>query len=155
IIETSPNIPCLTHVNLEELLADQVHVRVVSENDANAAAYAESRCGAGVGLQHMAHLTLGTGLGSGLILNRSLFTGASGYGGEFGHTVIRAKPFGTEEGRLCGCGNRGCLEAFVSATGIVKTAEEHGMRAPLTSEMIFDAATRGDATALEVFKETG
>jgi predicted NBD/HSP70 family sugar kinase len=81
IIETSPNIPCLTRVNLVESLADQVHIRIVTENDANAAAYAEYVCGAGVGLRQMAYLTLGTGLGSGLVLNRSLFTGASGYGG--------------------------------------------------------------------------
>src|SRR5439155_23887833 len=114
IIETSPNIRCLKHVNLEQLVADQVHIRTVSENDANAAAYAEFVCGAGAGLQHMAHLTLGTGLGSGFVLNGRLFTGASGYGGEFGHTVIKAGPAMQDGGRLCGCGNRGCLETFVS-----------------------------------------
>lgn len=155
IIETSPNIPCLKHVNLEQLVADQVQVHCVSENDANAAAYAEFVCGAGIGLQQMAHLTLGTGLGSGFVLNGSLFTGASGYGGEFGHTVLRAKPFGKDEGRRCACGNRGCLEAFVSATGIVTTAREHGMSGPLTSEGIYEAAMNGDAKALEVFSETG
>jgi glucokinase len=154
IIGTAPNIPCLNNVNLEQLVADQVHIRVISENDANAAAYGEFICGAGIGIQHMAHLTLGTGLGSGLVLNGSLFTGASGYGAEFGHTVIQANR-STNEGRLCGCGNRGCLEMFVSAQGIVITAEEHGMKGPLTSEMVYEAAARGDATALEVFKETG
>src|SRR5262249_44086705 len=155
IIETSPNIPCLKHVNLEQLVAEQVHIHCVSENDANAAAYAEFVCGAGSGVQQMAHLTLGTGLGSGFVLNGSLFTGTSGYGGEFGHTVIRAKPFGKDEGRLCGCGNRGCVETFVSATGIVTTAREHGMSGPLTSETIYEAAINGDAIALDVFKETG
>ena len=154
-IETSPNIPCLKNVNLEQLVAEQVHVRCVSENDANAAAYAEFVCGAGIGLQHMAHLTLGTGLGSGLVLNGSLFTGSSGYGGEFGHTVLRAKLYQKDEGRICGCGNRGCLETFVSATGIVATAREHGMQGPLTSEAIYEAAVRGDPTALDVFRETG
>ena len=103
IIETSPNIRCLKHVNLEQLVADQVHIRTVSENDANAAAYAEFVCGAGAGLQHMAHLTLGTGLGSGFVLNGRLFTGASGYGGEFGHTVSKAGPAMQDGGRLCGC----------------------------------------------------
>jgi glucokinase len=155
IIETSPNIPCLKNVNLEQLVAEQVHMRCVSENDANAAAYAEFVCGAGIGVQHMAHLTLGTGLGSGLVLNGSLFVGSSGYGGEFGHTVLRAKPYGKEEGRLCSCGNRGCLETFVSATGIVMTAREHGMTGPLSSESVYEAAVRGDATALKVFTETG
>jgi glucokinase len=165
IIETSPNIRCLKHVNLEQLVADQVHIRTVSENDANAAAYAEFVCGAGVGLQHMAHLTLGTGLGSGFILNGSLFTGASGYGGEFGHTVIKAAPSVEEGGRLCGCGSRGCLETYVSATGIVMTAGEkmnefpetilHDIAPPLTSEKIYDAAAQGDRAAQEVFRVTG
>lgn len=155
VIETSPNIPCLNSVNLEQLVADQVQIRCVSENDANAAAYGEFSCGAGVGLQNMAHLTLGTGLGSGFVLNGKLFTGTSGYAPEFGHTVLRAKPYGKDEGRLCACGSRGCLEAFVSARGIVTTAKEHGMSGSLTSEAIFDAALRGDITAIEVFKETG
>src|SRR5262245_5013481 len=108
IVETSPNIPCLKHVNLEERLAEQVHIRTVTENDANAGAYAEFVCGAGIGLRHVAYLTLGTGLGSGLVLNGSLFTGASGYGGEFGHTVLNAGSREDETGRLCSCGNRGC-----------------------------------------------
>jgi len=165
IIETSPNIPCLKKINLEELVADEVHIRTVSENDANAAAYAEFVCGAGAGLQHLAHLTLGTGLGSGLVLNGALFTGASGYGGEYGHTVLQAGPSEETAGRLCACGNRGCLETFVSAAGIVMTAEEkmkntpgsalHQIELPLTSEKIYAAAVRGDATAQKVFGETG
>jgi glucokinase len=165
MIETSPNIPCLTHVNLEQLVSDQVHIRTVSENDANAAAYAEFVCGAGVGLRQMAHLTLGTGLGSGLILNGSLFTGTSGFGGEFGHTVLRASVNDDDSGRLCNCGNRGCVETFVSAAGIVLTAEEmmtnapdswlHDLEWPLTSEKIYEVAARGDATAQNVFKTTG
>ncbi|PYS41713.1 MAG: ROK family protein [Acidobacteria bacterium] len=164
IIETSPNLPCLRRVNLEELLADQVHIRTISENDANAAAYAEFVCGAGVGLRHMAHLTIGTGLGSGFVLNGSLFTGASGYGGEFGHTVLNAGSARQNAGRLCGCGNHGCVEMFVSATGIVLTAEDmmreapesllHDLEWPLTSEKIYEVAVRGDAIAREVFKET-
>ncbi len=159
IIETSPNIPCLNKTNLGDMVADQVHVRVTTENDANAGAYAEFVCGAGVGLQHVVYLSLGTGLGSGLILNGGLFTGASGYGGEFGHTVIDYR------GRQCSCGNRGCLETLVSATGIVATAREkmkaapqgalHASEEPLTSKSIYEAAIRGDQTAKEVFMETG
>jgi glucokinase len=114
----------------------------------------------------MAHLTLGTGLGSGFILNGSLFTGASGYGGEFGHTVLNVVRGRAENsGRLCGCGNRGCVETFVSAGGIVLTAEEvmreapnsllHELPWPLTSERIYDAAAKGDGTAQAVFRETG
>ncbi len=158
-IATSPNIPCLTNVNLEEIMADQVHLKVVSENDANAGAYAEFICGAGTGLQHLAYLTLGTGLGSGLILNGRLYTGASGYGGEFGHTVI------DPNGRLCACGKRGCLETVASGTGIVTTAKEklktgrnsrlNSIASPLTAEKIYDVAVRGDETAEEVFADTG
>jgi glucokinase len=166
IIETSPNIPCLQKINLEETLADQVHLHTISENDANAAAYAEFVCGAGAGHQHVAHLTLGTGLGSGLILNGHLFTGTSGYAGEFGHTVLKASDNAQDSsGRLCACGNRGCVEMYVSATGIVITAEElmnttkesllHAVDRPLTSRTIYEVAVRGDATAQEVFRQTG
>jgi glucokinase len=158
-IQTSPNIPCLKNVNLEELLADKVHLRVVSENDANAGAYAEFVCGAGVGLRNLVYLTLGTGLGSGLVLNGSLYTGASGYGGEFGHTIVNP------EGRVCGCGQRGCVETVASATGIVMTAKDklktadpsllHEIPPPLTADKIYDAAIRGDEVARQVFAETG
>jgi glucokinase len=159
IIETAPHIPCLNRVNVEDLVANQVHLRVVSENDANAGAYAEFVCGAGVGIKNMVYLTLGTGLGSGLILNGSLFVGGYGFGGELGHTTI------DPEGRMCACGNRGCLETIVSATGIVMTAQEkmkngtptllRQLDGPLTSEMIFDAAGRGDAVARATFEQTG
>src|SRR5438105_4896903 len=110
VIQTSPNIPCLKNLNLEERVADAVHLKVVSENDANAGAYAEFLCGAGAGLRNIVYLTLGTGLGSGLILNGSLYTGASGYGGEFGHTIV------DPDGCLCSCGQRGCIETVASAT---------------------------------------
>src|SRR2546427_6005867 len=141
VIETSPNIPCLKNLNLEELVAEEVHLKVVTENDANTGAYAEFVCGAGAGLRHLAYLTLGTGLGSGLILNGSLYTGASGYGGEFGHTVI------DPNGRLCACGKQGCIETVASGTGIVTTAKEklksgrnsrlNEIAAPLTAEKIY------------------
>ena len=117
-IEISPNIPCLQNVNLETIVADQVHLPVVSENDANAGAYGESQSGAGAGCRYMVYLTLGTGLGSGIVLNGKLYTGTSGYGGELGHTIIEP------HGRPCGCGRRGCLETIVSGTGIVATARE-------------------------------
>ena len=165
VIETSPNIRALHHVNLGQLVADQVHIRTVSENDANAAVYAEFTCGAGAGLRHVAHLTLGTGLGSGLVLNGSLFVGTSGYAAELGHTIVSAPTWENGGGRLCTCGSRGCVEAYLSATGIVRTAEElmkqapesllHNAEWPLTSERIFEIATKGDETAQHVFTETG
>jgi glucokinase len=149
-VVTSPNIPCLQTVNLETLVADQVHIRTVSENDANAGAYAEFKCGAGRGSRDMVYLTLGTGLGSGLVLNGSLYTGASGFGGEFGHTTI------DPEGRPCTCGSRGCLETLVSARGIVATARvKMKPEESQTAEMVYDAAARGNAEAIAVFAETG
>jgi glucokinase len=158
-IVTSPNIPSLTNVSLEKLVADEVHLPVISENDANVAAYAEFVAGFGVGVLHMAYLTLGTGLGSGVILNGKLFGGTSGYAVEFGHTVVQP------DGRPCPCGNRGCLETLVSGPGIVLTALEllrtdpHSMlyriREQLTSELIFDAAVAGDRVAQATFQRTG
>lgn len=149
-IEVSPNIPCLKNINLDALVADQVHLRVVTENDANAGAYGEFKAGAGKGCQHMVYLTLGTGLGSGLILNGRLYTGASGFGGELGHTII------DPQGRPCGCGARGCLETVVSGTGIVTAARERMKTTePLTAEMIYEAASHGDASARSIFEESG
>src|SRR4029450_7276184 len=84
-IETSPNIPCIHNLNLEDLLSKQLKLPVISENDANAGAYGEWVAGAGRGLQYMAYLTIGTGLGCGLVLAGALYRGASGYAGEIGH----------------------------------------------------------------------
>ena len=158
-IVTSPNIPCLVNINLETLVEDQVHVPVVSDNDAKAGAYAELIAGAGKGIRHMAYITLGTGLGAGIILDGKVFRGISGFAGELGHTVIEP------DGRLCTCGGRGCLETIVSATGIVRTAMDKLRNAsesllsqypePLTAANVFDACGRGDRTAVEVFEETG
>ena len=149
-IETSPNIPCLRHISLDALLANQVHLPVIVENDANAGSYGETICGAARGRQHVAYLTLGTGLGCGLVLNGRIFRGTSGFAGEFGHTTVEPA------GRLCTCGNRGCLEAYVSGTGMVRTAQEllKGSPAPLTAKAIYEAAIRGDGPALETFQIT-
>ena len=152
-VETSPNIPCLRKANLEVLLTDLFHLPVTTENDANAGAYAEVVCGAARGLEHAAYLTLGTGLGCGLVLHRKLFVGASGYAGEFGHTTVEPN------GRLCACGNYGCLEVYVSGTGMLLTAHElmqpPPAPGPLGAEQIYEAAMAGDAQAREVFRVTG
>jgi glucokinase len=150
LVETSPHLPCLRGANLEERLRRLFQVTVVTENDANAAAYGEWVCGAGKGLEHLAYITLGTGLGCGLILSGALFRGRSGYAGELGHTVIES------DGRLCACGARGCLETRVSATGIVKTAEEAHVPGDISSaEAIYKEAIRGNRAARAVFEETG
>lgn len=149
-VQTSPHIPCISGVRLEGLLSSALSLPVVTENDANAAAYGEWISGAGRGRKHMVYLTLGTGLGCGLVIAGKLYRGASGYAGELGHTVVEP------EGRICACGSRGCLETRVSATGIVLTAREHGIGNPsLTASSLYEAAASGDSGALGVFEETG
>src|SRR5262245_28288677 len=159
VMHTSPNIPCLHEVNLDTLLADKFGVPVIIDNDAKAGAYAEWACGGGRGSQHLAYITLGTGMGCGIIVSTKIFRGASGFAGELGHTTIEP------DGRPCACGSRGCLETRVSATGIVATAAGRLREYPtsslrpfrdsLTAENIYQAAMQGDALARSVFEETG
>ena len=150
VIQTSPHIPCIRDINLEARLQDEIGIPVITENDANAGAYGEWRCGAGKGLQNMAYVTLGTGLGCGLILSEQLFRGTSGYAGELGHTVVEP------DGRQCACGAKGCIETRVSATGIVQTAREANTPGDTSSaESIFTAAMQGNKAARAVFEETG
>src|SRR5688572_1600375 len=150
VIQISPRIPCIRDVNLEELLQRKLRIPVVTENDANAGAVAEWRCGSGKGLQHMAYITLGTGLGCGLILSGALFRGASGYAGELGHTVVEPG------GRPCDCGATGCIETRVSGPGIVQTAQEMRVSGDISSAgSIYHSALQGNEGAQEVFNETG
>jgi glucokinase len=150
VIQTSPHIPCLRDINLEEVLREKIGLPVITENDANAGAYGEWTCGAGKTLKHMAYISLGTGLGCGLILYGSLFRGASGYAGELGHTVVEPG------GRLCACGAVGCVETIVSATGIVQTARDRNVQGDISSaEALYEEAMEGNEEATEVFEETG
>jgi glucokinase len=149
-VQTSPHIPCIRNVNLEQLLQQRLGIPVISENDANAGAYGEWRYGAGKNLQHMAYITLGTGLGCGLILSGELFRGASGYAGELGHTVVEAG------GRRCDCGATGCAETRISGPGVIQTAREMQVDADLSSaESIYKSALLGHREAQAVFEETG
>jgi glucokinase len=130
-------------------------------NDANAAALGELLFGAGKGLRDFIVITLGTGLGSGLIVNGALVYGHDGFAGELGHMIV------DPEGRECGCGRKGCLETYASATGICKTVFElFALRRAeselrqisfetLTAKMISDAARKGDPIAREAFETTG
>jgi glucokinase len=151
IIQTAPHIPAIRGINLEQALQSKVKLPVVSENDANAGAYGEWSCGAGKGRNDVAYITLGTGLGCGLVLSGKLFRGTSGYAGEFGHTVVEP------EGRPCACGAVGCLETRVSGKGIVQSAREAHFAegTPFTAEDVYNAAIRGDKIAVNVFQETG
>jgi glucokinase len=137
----------------------QVPTRIT--NDANAAAIGEMKFGVAKGMKNFVVLTLGTGLGSGIVVDGQVVYGADGFAGEFGHVIVNTN------GRFCGCGRRGCLEAYVSATGIKRTVyklladymEPSELRDvpfdSLTAEMITESALRGDKIAREAFEYTG
>lgn len=129
-------------------------------NDANAAAMGEMAYGVAKGLKHFIMITLGTGVGSGIVVDGKLLYGSDGFAGELGHVkVVRSN------GRLCGCGGQGCLEAYCSAIGLARTATEWlaaGEEPSLlrsvekiSSKDVYDAAKQGDALALRVFDYTG
>src|SRR6185503_12483339 len=148
---------------LRDNIADRVHLHATLDNDANCATVGEWWLGAGRGSRNMLGITIGTGIGGGLILEGELFHGASDVAGEIGHTTIEM------QGRRCACGNYGCLEAYASGPAIAERAREAlafdgassvmallagGDVANITAETVFRAATQGDATAHEVVKET-
>ncbi|MBQ1936943.1 MAG: ROK family protein [Bacteroidales bacterium] len=142
----------------EELSAKLGGIPVILTNDANAAAVGEMTYGVAQDLKHFIMITLGTGVGSGIIVNGQLLYGHDGFAGELGHTKVQ------ENGRLCGCGGKGCLEAYCSATGVARTAreildttEEPSLLRSLdniTSKDVYDAAKEGDAVAMKIFDFT-
>jgi glucokinase len=157
----SPNLNSLQGFKLGPALEGALNRSVLLENDANAATLGEMWLGAGRGYQTILGLTLGTGVGGGIVLDGKLWRGADGTAGELGH--ISVEPFG---GVKCKCGNSGCLEVYASANAIVRMALEglaqhsssllHSITAgDLTSEKIYDAAMTGDELALEVFRKVG
>jgi len=133
----TPNISNWNGVNLVAELTEILHKKIVLENDANAAAWGEFKFGAGRGRSDLMMLTLGTGVGGGLILGGSVFRGAFGIGAELGH--IRIVP----EGQLCGCGIRGCLEQYASGSALMRHAREAIDASPLLARNLLD---RGDGT---------
>lgn len=160
-IENAPNLPWKGVLKLCETFSLKAGVPVYATNDANAAAIGEMTYGTAKGMKNFIVITLGTGVGSGIVINGQLVYGCDGFAGELGHvTMVRGK-----EGRLCGCGHRGCLEAYCSATGVARTAKEilkkdntpsalRGMK-NITSKDVFIAAKAGDRVAKEIFKQTG
>lgn len=117
-ILATPNIAGLENLPIRDLVADGLHLPAVLENDANAAAYGEYLCGAGKGAGDMVLLTLGTGIGSGIIIDGNVFHGSHNIGAELGHTVV------SPGGEPCGCGQRGCLERYCSATYMAERARK-------------------------------
>ena len=159
IVVTAPNLSCLDGFPLTAALTEELKRPAILENDANAAAMGEMWRGAGRGHATIVCITLGTGVGGGIILDGNLWRGVDGAAAEIGHMGV--DPFG---GVACGCGSRGCLEVYASATAIVRMTREASPRYPdsilrldanLTAEKIYAAGVAGDELALEVFRRMG
>ena len=161
-IEFAPNLPWKGVVPFAKLLEEAFGIPAAITNDANAAAVGEMTYGVARGMKNFIMITLGTGVGSGIVIDGKIVYGHDGFAGELGHTTaIR------ENGRLCGCGKKGCLETYTSATGVARTAREFLEMAEkdsslrllepktITSKDVFDAAMNGDELAKEVFEYTG
>lgn len=163
MVEMAPNVVWArtTAVPVAKMLSTRLNgIPVALTNDANAAAVGEMTYGAARGMKNFIMITLGTGVGSGIVINGEVVYGHDGFAGELGHVrVIR------NNGRLCGCGRTGCLEAYCSAIGVARTAREWlGMSEEpsllrgidnISSKDVYDAAKEGDPLALRVFNFTG
>ena len=162
VVTNPPNLPGWRDVPLAAILQRELKARCLLENDANAAAVAEHRWGAGRGSRHMLFLTLSSGIGGGIIIDGALYRGASGSAGEMGHMSI------DKRGPVCSCGRRGCLEAHASGLAIAKRAEEAAAKAPgstlarlvredppLTAKKVHEAASGGDAASRRIVARAG
>src|SRR3990172_5882773 len=163
VVITSPNFKDWKEVRLRTILQKALYLPVVLDNDANAAAYGEKWKGAGRKVDSLVCLTLGTGIGGGIILNGEVWHGADGMAGEIGHMTVNPA------GPRCNCGNNGCLEAYSSATGMVRSAAaslkcgkrsilkklSNGDNSSITARMIYEAALKGDRLAIEILAEAG
>lgn len=151
---TIPNVRSLKGFNLASALQEELHHPVIIENDANAAAMGELWKGAARDSRTMICITLGTGVGGGIILEEKLWRGVDGSAGEIGHTTI--EPHG---GVICGCGSEGCLEVYASATALVRMLKESNSTLrevdDLTAEKIYRAAKDNDPIAMKVFRQMG
>lgn len=161
-IEFAPNLPWKGVIPFANLMADKFGIPAALTNDANAAAVGEMTYGAARGMKNFIMITLGTGVGSGIVIDGKVVYGHDGFAGELGHvTAIR------NNGRLCGCSKTGCLETYASATGVARSAREILESSTkdsllrnipidsITSKDVFDAAMEGDEVAKEIFNFTG
>lgn len=162
MIERTANLEWPTPLPAAKIMSETFGLPVAVSNDANAAAIGEMTYGAARGLDDFIMITLGTGVGSGVVCDGRLITGREGLAGELGHIIVR------RGGRQCGCGRKGCLETYTSATGVVRTIREMLAEKPdeptalrsipdaeLTSLAAYEAAMAGDALARRVFEFTG
>ena len=161
VVTNAPNLPGFHDIPLTRLVGAALGLPALLENDANAACYGEFRFGAGRGLRHIVYVTLGTGIGGGIIIDGKIYEGASGAAGEVGHIVV------DHDGPPCNCGGRGCVEALASGPAIARAATEAVAegRSPalarlaaggrLTAELVHQAALQGDETAREIIGRAG
>ena len=161
-IEDAPNLPWPSPIPLAQLVTDKFGIQCIITNDANAAALGEMTYGVARGLKDFIMITLGTGVGSGIVVNGQMVYGHDGFAGELGHVCVNR-----QTGRSCGCGRKGCLETYCSATGVTRTAREFltSRTEPsllreiaaddITSKDVFDAAEKGDVIAKDIFEYTG
>lgn len=162
LIEKAANIPWETPIPLAQMVSEKFGIPCAVTNDANAAAIGEMTYGAARGLKDFIMITLGTGVGSGVVVNGQVVYGHDGFAGELGHIIVKRN-----NGRLCGCGRTGCLETYCSATGVARSAREfletrtedsllrHLPIENITSKDVYDAAMNGDKLAKEIFEYTG
>ncbi len=159
-LRESPNLPGWADYPVRDEIERRLGTRVVLENDANAAALGEKWLGAGVTVENLAMLTLGTGVGGGLILGGRIWHGMTGMAGELGHFSVQP------DGPGCGCGSRGCVEQYASATAIVRMAREASQRSPeltralrdnpeFSAKIVHQLALQGDEQARHIFRRVG
>ncbi|MBP9663569.1 MAG: ROK family protein [Pyrinomonadaceae bacterium] len=148
VLTKLPNLPSVTGMNLKTQLAKVFDLPITVENDANAAAIGEAWVGATRGMGNSICVTLGTGIGGGLILNGEPYRGPDGSAGELGHFTVEP------DGPLCKCGSHGCVELYASATAIVRMAAENGLTRE-TAEDVYKAWQNGDERASAVFTSMG
>ncbi len=162
VITEAPNLP-FKDLPIREILEDELGLPVALDNDANVAALAEAKVGAARGLRHVIHLTLGTGIGGGIVIDGNIYHGARGAAAEIGHMIVKA------DGPRCNCGARGCLEALASGVALarrVREIAEQGKPSPMLDEYrrqpgnypaskIAEHARKGDETAVSLLREAG
>lgn len=162
-IEYAPNLPWKGTVHFAQLMSERFGLPCKITNDANAAAMGEMTYGIARGMRNFIMITLGTGVGSGIVIDGKVVYGHDGFAGELGHVVVDR----SDNARMCGCGRKGHLEAYASATGVARTAKEILANTSkktilrnldidhITSKDVFEAAEKGDAVAQQIFDYTG
>lgn len=162
VVILATNVPGWVNVPIAKIIEDEFHVPVRIDNDVHCAALGELKYGAGQGCDNFICMTVGTGIGSGIVLDGKLIRGATNVAGELGHIKLTM-----DKGELCGCGDYGCLEAYASGPSIVKMAQEYIMGGKstkyremanggeITPYIVSEAAKAGDPVANQIFKRTG